>query len=52
MRALWVLIPAVLPVRTAEEAASLLRQLAGRGAVRVFFERQGQIGSVAFTIAG
>jgi hypothetical protein len=39
MRALW-------------EAASLLRRLAGGGAIRVFFERQGQIGSVAFTIAG
>jgi serine protease Do len=40
------------PVRTADEAASLLRRLAGGGTIRVFFERQGQIGSIAFTMAG
>jgi serine protease Do len=38
-------------VRTAQEAASLLRRLSGRR-VSVTFERQGQLGSIAFYIGG
>jgi serine protease Do len=38
-----------MPVANAEEAAALLRRLAG-GAVRMIFERRGQYGSVSFTI--
>ncbi|MGH7444743.1 MAG: trypsin-like peptidase domain-containing protein [Longimicrobiales bacterium] len=38
-----------VPVATAEDAASLLRQLAG-GAARLIIERRGQYGSVSFTI--
>ncbi|MBI4409898.1 MAG: trypsin-like peptidase domain-containing protein [Gemmatimonadetes bacterium] len=38
------------PIRTAEEAASALRRLAGRGPVRLFLERQGQYGSISFYI--
>ena len=38
-----------MPVGSAEEAAALLRRLAG-GAVRMIFERRGQYGSVSFTI--
>lgn len=41
-----------IPVRSAEEAARLLQRLAGRGPVRVFFERNGQLGSVYFYING
>ncbi len=41
-----------LPVESGEEAARLLRRLAGRGPVRVFFERKGQLGSVDFYING
>jgi serine protease Do len=40
------------PVTNAQEAAALLRRLAGQGAVRVFFERAGQYGSVSFYIGG
>ncbi|MBI4545110.1 MAG: trypsin-like peptidase domain-containing protein [Gemmatimonadetes bacterium] len=40
------------PIRTAEEAAALMRRLAGRGPVRVFFERRGQIGSTSFYVSG
>ncbi|MGH7481324.1 MAG: PDZ domain-containing protein, partial [Longimicrobiales bacterium] len=39
-----------VPVRTAEAAAELLRRLAGRGAVRVIFERDGQLVATWFTI--
>jgi len=39
-----------VPVATAEDAARLLQRLAGRGPVRVFFERQGRIGSVYFYV--
>jgi serine protease Do len=38
-----------VPVGTAEEAADLLRRLAG-GVARVIIERRGQYGSVSFTI--
>ena len=38
-----------VPIANAEEAATLLRRLAG-GAVRVIIERRGQYGSVLFTI--
>ena len=38
-----------MPVASAEEAATLLRRLAG-GPVRMIFERRGQYGSVSFTI--
>ena len=38
------------PIRSAEEAASLLRRLAGRS-VRVIFERNGQIGLASFYIS-
>jgi serine protease Do len=40
------------PVRNAQEAATLLRRMAGEGLVRVFVERQGRVGSVSFTIGG
>jgi serine protease Do len=40
------------PVGAAQEAAELLRRLAGQGPVRVFFERQGRYGSVSFQIGG
>jgi serine protease Do len=40
------------PVANAQEAASLLRRLAGQGPVRVFFERGGHYGSVSFYIGG
>ena len=38
-------------IRSAEDAARLLQRLSGRGMVRVFFERQGQFGSVWISIA-
>jgi len=41
-----------VPIRSAEEAARLLQQLSGTGLVRVFFERQGRLGSVDFRISG
>ncbi|HEX7119020.1 MAG TPA: trypsin-like peptidase domain-containing protein [Longimicrobiales bacterium] len=41
-----------VPVESAEEAARLLQRLAGEGPVRVFFERQGRLGSVYFYING
>lgn len=37
-------------IRTAEEAATLLRRLTGRGGVRLVFERDGRYGSTSFTI--
>jgi serine protease Do len=40
------------PVRTAEEAASLLRRLTGGAAIRLTFERQGQYGTVSFYVGG
>jgi serine protease Do len=40
------------PIRTAEEAARLLQRLAGRGQVRVVFEREGQALSTSFSISG
>jgi serine protease Do len=40
------------PVRTAQDAARLLGQLAGRGQVLVFLERAGRVGSVSFNIRG
>ncbi len=40
-------------VRTAEAAASVLRNLAGTGAsIRIIFERQGQYGSTSFYLRG
>jgi len=40
------------PVQTAEEAARLLQRVAGRGPIRVFFERRGQAMSASFYISG
>src|SRR5690606_36455306 len=40
------------PVSNAQEAAALLRRLAGQGPVRVFFERNRQYASVSFYIGG
>ncbi len=40
------------PITSAEEAARLLQRLSGAGLVRVFFERQGRLGSVDFRING
>ncbi len=37
-------------IRSAEEAAELLRRLAGRGAVRLFYERDRRVGGVSFYI--
>lgn len=39
-------------VGSAEEAARLLKELAGQGPVRVIFERQGRVGAVHFYING
>jgi len=36
------------PVRRAEDAATLMRRAAGRGAVRVVIEREGQLMSISF----
>jgi serine protease Do len=41
-----------LPVRTAAEAAATLRTLAGRGSIRIGFERQGRLHSTSFYIRG
>ncbi|HEX7049848.1 MAG TPA: trypsin-like peptidase domain-containing protein [Longimicrobiales bacterium] len=41
-----------IPIESAEQAARVLGRLAGRGPVRVFFERQGRGGSVSFYING
>ncbi len=38
------------PIRSAQEAAQLLGRLSGRGAVRLIFERHGQLVSTWFTI--
>jgi serine protease Do len=40
------------PVESAAEAARLLQRMAGRGPVRVVFERQGRVGSVHFYVNG
>jgi serine protease Do len=40
------------PVRTAEEAAALMRELAGRATIRLGVEREGRYGSFAFNIRG
>jgi S1-C subfamily serine protease len=37
-------------ITSAQDAATLLRRLAGSGPVRTIFERQGQVGSVSFYI--
>src|SRR5690606_13266989 len=39
-----------IAIEDAETAARLLQRLAGQGPVRVFFERQGRLGSVSFYI--
>jgi serine protease Do len=39
-------------LRSAEEAASLLRRLGAGAPIRILFERQGQYGSVSFYITG
>ena len=41
-----------VPVRTAQDAARLLRDLAGRGQVGVVFERQGRYGQTFFYVGG
>jgi serine protease Do len=41
-----------VPVRTAEEAASAFQSLAGRGAIRVTFERQGRYAATSFYLRG
>jgi serine protease Do len=38
------------PITNAQEAASLMGRLAGRGTVRVIFERDGQLGSASFYV--
>jgi serine protease Do len=40
------------PVRTAEEAAALMRDLAGKATIRLGVEREGRYGSFAFNIRG
>jgi serine protease Do len=40
------------PIESAAEAARLLQRMAGRGPVRVVFERQGRVGSVHFYVNG
>lgn len=40
------------PIRTAQEAARVLRALAGRGTIRVGIEREGRYGSITFYIRG
>ena len=41
-----------IPIRTAAEAASTLRSLAGRGGIRITLERQGRLISTSFYIRG
>lgn len=40
------------PVRTAEEAASVMRDLAGRATIRLGIEREGRYGSIQFNLRG
>jgi serine protease Do len=41
-----------VPIGTAAEAANTLRSLAGRGSIRITFERHGRIASTSFYIRG
>ncbi|HEY0810729.1 MAG TPA: PDZ domain-containing protein, partial [Longimicrobiales bacterium] len=41
-----------MPIRTAEEVATALRNMAGRGPIRVTIERQGRLMSASFYIGG